>query len=432
MPHLSIKKLVSTTLIASLFMIQVPLPVSAASEQDVHTATQSGIEYLQANQNADGSIAGFGGETDWAVIAIEAKGQNASDFNSSSGNSAVEFMAANPPTLTAPATEIERKILAISAINQDTTSFRGIDYNARFATHHANDQIGDTALLNDDIFGVIAVEATKDPDLFAMAQDGLNYFLAHQQSDGGFSYTTNTCDFYCGSDSNDTAAAIIAIYAAEDMSLTHASLSTSKDMAITYLLSTQQADGGFGYDIFSPSDGSSTAWGLMALNVIGSSVHNQAMQARDWLLANQNSDGGFSFAAYGYTDSDASTTAHAILALLGTTWLLNPEPLQSPPPNTPDTTSEPKVIEQSTGIQPLALGQNLNYPTDQTPDVVLASTATKAVQGTSEINETRPSNTNQSSRTDVSKSNMALYGVPVLLLIAVGWYVIQSSKKQEA
>ncbi len=423
------KKLIPSLILTILVMVLIPLPASAATDAEVVAATDDAAEYLADNQNNDGSISGFGGETDWTVVAITAKGEDPAEFDSSTGNSTVDYMKDNVTPDSALATDVERRIIAIDAAGQDTKNFDGVDYNAKLAAYHNNNQIGDVTLLNDDIFGVIAIGATDDDSLLAMAQDGYDYFLAHQKPDGGFSYTTATCDFFCGSDSNDTAAAIIAIYAGEDMNLTHTDLQEIKDKAIAYLLSTQKPDGGFGYDTISPSDGSSTSWALMALNVIGDSVLNQALSARNWLLANQNSDGGFSFGAYGVTSSDTYTTAHAIIALQGTTWLLNPAPITATATPTP-TSNEGDPEDTQTKSETASTSSSSNSNQGQ----VLAATTTDK-NSPNQDNKASGGNIGASAATEESTGggngiSYSLYGLAALFFIAAGWFVIQSRQKQ--
>jgi hypothetical protein len=413
----------TTTATSSSDQTAAPITQTATSDQAALAAAQAGVNYLAANQNTDGSIAGSPGATEWSAIAVEASGQSASDFsNSSSGVSANDFIATDTPAPGAPATDVERDAIAVAATGGNTTDFAGTNYDATLASYDNANQIGDPTLLNDDIFGVIAADATQDPALKTEAQDGLNYFLANQGADGGFSYTTDSCAF-CGSDSNDTAAAIIAMNAAVAMQLSNPNLAASQASALTYLLSTQQPDGGFGYDDFSPSDGSSTAWALMALNSVGETVQAQALAARNWLLADQNPDGGFSYGAFGITNSDTYTTAHAIIALLGTTWLLQPNPIRSEPLIIAPTSAADKDI--STSLPMATLASTITNPMTsttptspvQTPAQTVATTVAKPIHIATKA-------TNVTSK---STHHYVLYGVLVLALIAAAWYVLQSS-----
>lgn len=425
-----IKRILATVALSIVLSLQLVSPVLAAtSNETVLAAAQKGVDYLNDGQNADGSIVGLGDVTDWAVIAVAANGDDPAAF-ANGGDSAIEYMHDHPLSPAALATDVEKRILAIVAADEDTTNFGGVDYNALLATYHNNDQIGNETLLNDDIFGIIAIAALNDPTLTAMAQDALDYLLANQDASGGFSYTTESCA-YCGPDSNDTAAAIIAMQAAEKMGLTHADLDQAQADALNFLLDTQQDDGGFAYDQFSPSDGSSTAWSLMALNSLDESVASEATLARDWLLANQNTDGGFSFAAYGYTDSDVSVTAHAVIAILGTTWTLLPEPIQpAPVAPTPAPTPAPTAVlvtYSSPQPTPTPAPAPTPAPQDTTPAGVLNEQTPPTEKSTETPATPETPGTEEQKK---PKPNYTLFAVAILILVATVWYVLQSKPKQ--
>ncbi len=434
----SVKRITLGVVSTLLITLQLSSPVLAASDETARAAAQTGMNYLAANQQTNGSITGFGGETEWAVIADVAAGHDPAAFSQPSGTSAIHFLESDAEAAATPATTIERKALAIAAAHQDLTTFGGIDYIASLQAQHQSNQIGDPTLLNDDIFGIIAIDAAQTDSLRATAQDGLDYLLAHQQADGGFSYTTTTCAF-CSTDSNDTAAALIAFNAAEHMGLTNSSLATAKDKATAYLLSTQMSDGGFGYDIFSPSDGSSSAWGLMALNMIGDSVQVQAQTARDWLLAHQNADGGFSYAAFGLTDSSTAITAHAVVALLGSSWLLRPTPMQPPAttssaPITPVTSSSAAPSTTAPALQTAAAGVALAASSTPTDIQVESSPAPQQPAQTKGAHTTKTYPTKAPAKSSTSsKTNYAPYAaLPALFFVAGGWFVLQSRNKPES
>jgi prenyltransferase/squalene oxidase-like repeat protein len=416
--------------------LAVPAPVLAAVNPDAQSAAAAGLKYLNDNQNADGSISGFGGESEWSVEAVQAAGQQASTF-AHGGSSLLDFLKTDAPGPGTVPTTLERKIIAISAAGQDPSSFGGVDYESLLSAQHLSGQIGDPTLLNDDIFGIIAIDAAHDSSLLPEAQDALDYLTAHQGADGGFSYTTASCA-WCGADSSDTAAAIVAMYAASDLGLGSPSLDAARSAALNYLLGTQQADGGFGGDASSPSDGSSTAWALIALNTIGSASASSAASARDWLLNDQNPDGGFSYGAFGVTDSDTYTTAGAVTALLGTTWLLRPVPISiatgtgggtsTKQPNlpvpaaaqvTPQSSQPSQAPEQPAAPPPAASADPSGADTDTTGQVKGASTAKP-----SRKNTVRPV------ATQADKRSYSIYFLAFLGSIAIMWFVLESRKTQ--
>jgi hypothetical protein len=337
---------------------------------------------------------------------------------------------------------LERKIIAIAAAGQDPSNFGGTDYMALLSAEHAGGQLGDSTLLNDDIFGIIAIDAAHDTSLLPEAQDALDYLLAHQGTDGGFSYTTD-CSVWCGEDSSDTAAALIAMYAASDLGLTPSNLDAPKSQALAYLLTTQQSDGGFGADTSSSSDGSSTAWVLMALNTVGSSVDKSASSARTWLLNDQNTDGGFAYGAYGITNSDTYTTAGAVLALLGTTWLLNPAPTPITTVRPPQPPSSPVGSGGGSGgssAKTVASSTSSGGDSAQTTGTASSQTAaaTPAKSDSSKADndgsgQVKGSSTSDAAKPDKKNANKAghkaaAYGAALLILVAFIWFMLESRK----
>lgn len=401
-------------------LVFIPTPVFAETNTEIQNSVQAGVQYIADNQAPDGGITGLGGESDWSVVAIEASGKKASEFENT-GNSLKDYLATDALNTSSTATTIERRIIAIEASGGDSANFGGIDYQALLQGKYFENQIGEKILLNDDVFGIIAIAAIENDDLKNMAQDSLNYLLSNQAGDGGFSYTTDTCA-WCGSDSNDTAASIIAMHAGEKLGLLFNS--EAKNKALVYLLSTQKDDGGFGYDVYSPSDGSSTAWGLMALNTFGDSVKSQALLARNWLLNNQNTDGGFSFGAYEFNQSDTYTTAHAIIALLGSTWLLSPAPLN--------------INQQTAGRENTE--SEFSAPTQAKPNINLVSSTSQAPEQTAERENEgsvlaatgESADFNQKTKplvANVSAASTAKYfGIGLISLVALAWFVLESRK----
>lgn len=418
-------------------LLLIPVPALAAVNPDPQSAATAGIQFLAAHQQTDGSISGLGGESEWSTEAVQAGGLQAATF-AHGGSSLLDFLRNDVPGAGTPATTLERKIIAIAAAGQNPASFGGVNYESLLDAQHQSGQLGDQTLLNDDAFGIIAIDAAHDSSLTPTAQDALDYLLVHQGADGGFSYTTASCA-YCGDDNNDTAAALIAMYAADDLGLTNAGLSAAKTAALNYLLSTQQADGGFAYDQFSPSDGSSTAWSLMALNTLGDAVSFQAAQARTWLLNNQNPDGGFSFGAYGTTTSDTYTTAHAVTALLGSTWLLRPAPLpigQIPVPaattgGSGGGTAAPAATSTA-ATAAAAVSNNDTVAASQPENNDTSVPASDAeVKGANTVGSAVPK-AKKPTATTGHNSRYAAYAAGLLCLVALIWFMLESRKPKGA
>ena len=245
----------------------------------------------------------------WITIGLAALGASSipSDYlKSVSGSTAIEYAA---------------PILAITSLNQDPQSFGGKDYIAELKKYFINGQIGDPANINDDIFGVLALVSAGLPTSDSVLAGAKNFILANQQANGGWGFSVNG-----GTDSNMTAAAIVALIASK--------VSVSDDSiqkGFEYLKTAQNNDGGFTYDPQSQfgtdSDSSSTAWVLWALNAA-------AINQSDWiksgntpsayLESNQAAAGYFKYQANSLEDSFSGvTTAYAVIALSGKTLPLN-------------------------------------------------------------------------------------------------------------
>ncbi len=461
MYKVNFKPLALSLIISLTGVMQLPLSAWAATDQAAQAAAQKGLDYLTASQQSNGSISGSSGATDWSVVALEAGRKDTASLRAG-GASAIDYLKTDVPSATAPSTDVERKIIAIAAAGQDVKNFGGTNYVNRLLTYHTDHQIGNPTYLNDDIFGIIAAAASGQADLKSTAQDGLDYLLSYQKADGGFTYTTAPCGYFYGnpnnnpltdpcdydntSDSNDTAAAIVAMYAAEQLGLTNSNLTSALNHAVTYLLSTQQsADGGFGYDGYGPSDYNSTAWALMALHTIGGSVQAQALQARDYLLLHQNADGSYD----GYFGEDTTTTAHVAIALLGTTWLLRPAPLMpvTPSPVQPagsDSQPVPAVAPSTSSIvtnASPAASKKLIVTSSSSGDtgLIAANTAPAADDTQSPVPQVKAATItaqpeNKTAAPAVAKTSKinhaAIYGVAVLVLVASGWFVLESRQKQ--
>ena len=367
---------------ALVLSILVPLSTVAtsfaATPSDIYETADKATAYLTSLQQADGSISGYDGSSDWAAIALSAMGITNTKLNISIANEVA------PTTVSG----IERKILALSATSQATSG-----YDALLAKNYQDNQLGDPTLLNDDWFGIMAIIAAKDTADYPIATGSVSYIINHQDiATGGFGYCADAST--CGVDSNDTAAAVIALASARKAGIVNPQLDTAIASAIKYLQKTKQTDGGFGYDTNSwttSSDSASTSWVLMALNTVADNSLNAIVSAaQNWLISAQDSASG----SYGYQwngyNADTPTTANAVLALVGTNWLLNPTPIGRPAPvvvQTPTPTPAPAPSPQPiTNPVPSPItttdsaSNNMSTPG---VDIVATDTSNGAVQGAS-------------------------------------------------
>ena len=219
-----------------------------------------------------------------------------------SGNSAIDYT---------------KPILAITALGADPRTFGSNDLVAKLKSFHQQNQIGDTATVNDDIFGILALLSAGETPNDGAVIDAKNFVLQNQNPNGGWGFAVSG-----GADSNITAAGIVALKSAGV-----ASTDEKIIKALDYLKTAQNTDGGFTYDPKSSwgtqSDSSSTAWVLWALNSLGineSSWSKEGHSPSEYLASTQVQAGYFEYQpGSGENSLSADNTAWATIALEGKT-----------------------------------------------------------------------------------------------------------------
>lgn len=298
-----------------------------AADKD-QRAVNDGIGYLKSQQQPSGQIAGFNGVSAWAAMAFAGGGIDIASI-SKGGSSLLDYLKNNPPATGASATEWEREILAITAAGQNPFNFGGKNYVLALEGLANNSQIGDANLINDDMFGLLALISSGNGSSSQVKQDALNFILANQGANGGFGWSKTS-----GPDIDTTAAAIQALEAGKDAGLTNSGLNPAIANAKTYLLSGQNPDGGFGYLPGETSNGSTTAWAVMALSALGESGE-PLQKAKSFLVSTQEENGSFKWTSA--FAGDTFTSSYAVLALEGEYWPVKifegPSPSPSPSPS---------------------------------------------------------------------------------------------------
>ncbi len=376
-----------SVIVPVLALALAPAENAFAISADNQTPVANGAAYLQTQQAADGHIGASASETGWSAVALSAAGFDLSTVHTSGGTSLRAHLAANAPGAAAAATDWERSIIAITADGQNPYNFGGTDYVAHLKTFAASGQIGSATAVNDDLFGLIALSAARDSLSDTVLTDALAFVLAAQHADGGFSYTTDPAT---GSDTNDTAAAIMALKALQNAGLASTAVTTALTNATSYLLGTQNADGGFPYDPLTPpawggpvSDVSSTSWVVMAFDALGQANAPAGTNAQAYIRAAQSADGSFPYQAP--AAGDVFDTTPAVTALAGGQFPLSvyagllpgqgddinlqsrsPSPSPSPSPSvtpTPSPTPAGSVLGASTTPPASATGTVLGSST---------------------------------------------------------------------
>lgn len=234
----------------------------------------------------------------WITMALAASGEKNID---------VDYLQSVSGTL---ATDYAKAILALAAAGENPYSFGSIDYVEKLKTYYNNGQFGSDTLLNDDFWSILALVSVGQ-DSGAEVASAKDFIIQNQNSDGGWGFAVSG-----SSDSNDTAAAVMALIAA--------GVSESNDKiidALEYLHSIQNDDGGFGYESQATSDAGSSAWVLTALNKLDqqlSAWEKNGNTPVDHIASLQDDDGGYWWVEPGTSDwNNKAMTAFAVIAMSG-------------------------------------------------------------------------------------------------------------------
>lgn len=369
-----------------LLILAVSIVPTVFAQNLNQQAIDDGITYLRSQQDANGQIFGFPGITAWAAQAFASAGVDPATVKNG-GFSLLDYLSSSPPATSSPATDWERAILAITASGVNPYNFGGIDYVANLETYHNNAQIGSATLLNDDVFGLLALISADHDAPSDIKQDALDFILSHQNTDGGFSWSTTG-----SSDTDDTAAALQSLVAAQNTGMSAPNLSSAITNAKNYILSAKNSDGGFPYLKGDLSNTSTSSWVVMTLSSLGLDETIESTNAKSYIRENQEQNGSFKWQPS--TTGETFTTSYAILALTGKFWpLLTPSPTVTPsttPTPTPTSTPTSTPTPTPTNI-PTSTPSPTNIPTHTpTPTVVPTNTVTptpKAYRRSQEFEE---------------------------------------------
>lgn len=304
-------RVLGTLLGISLLLTSVPAsPVVAAGTypyESNSSEVSDALDYLRDQQDTDGKIADFATSA-WGVMAIVAAGEDPSDWRVDANPSVVDYLATSAGSPAAP-NDYSRMILAIVAAEQDPTDFGGRDFVSLLEAAFDGRQIGDSSLLNDDFWGVMALAAAGNNATTSDAvQNSVSFILNNQNSDGGWSWGVGQ-----DSDVDSTASALMALVAAGQSAGSNAVAD-----GLAYITSTQMDNGGF--ESWGATNSATNAWAIDAIVVAGQDPTSEEWKSDtgnspvDDLLTFQNDDGSFNWSS---DDSSALMTAYAINALMG-------------------------------------------------------------------------------------------------------------------
>lgn len=348
-----------------------------AATPDVSSNIASLVSYLESQQDASGKINGFGGETSWTIMGLASINVDPNTVENN-GVSLVDFLENNPPAADA-VTAWERDLLAVVAAGEDPFNFGGKSYVSKVLGFANSNQIGSTAAINDDIFGVLALISAGPSADQTTISNSVDFIISQQNSDGGWSYAVGN-----SSDNNDTAVAIQALKAAKNAGFNNSGIDEAINDGVEYLKANQNQDGGWGYAGTGNSDGASTAWAIQAL--IGEDSHVSSGLA--FLAGVQEQNGGVQYqAGFG---ADTFTSSYALSAFAQKSFPVKiftdiivdpevPEATPTPAPNPPSQNTRPDTsLEEDgdvlaaatgglpdTGIKPTDISQEFANKTNE-------------------------------------------------------------------
>ncbi len=281
---------------------------------------QRALTWLAGQQNADG---GFGSPESSAsataeiVVAFGSAGIDAHSLQSAQGKSPLDFLGTQVSTYNADGGEVGRLILAAVAGGQDPHNFGGYDLVVSLTQHLSPTGQFGTAHQYRHALGMLALSAAGE----TVPPTSTQWLKDQQLPGGGWGWAGDPAD------TDTTALAMQALVAAGEPLTATAIVS-----ALDYLRGIQGEDAGFCYAPIwgTDSNADSTASAIQALIAAGQDLNDWAKGGRtpmETLQHFQKADGPFVYqwGGWGGPVDNAITTYHAVPALLGRTFPIQPQ-----------------------------------------------------------------------------------------------------------
>lgn len=334
----------AAAILGALFLVPA---ASAATQAEVQSSIGKAVSYVESQQQADGAIAGFGG--DWSATALAAAGVDASQVRLAAGDPSfqdalqAEFSESEwtGDPLPSGATGYGGATLIAYAAGIDPARISAeSNLPAQLAGTWSSTTGGFGSGTNGAAFGVMALRRTPLP-AWALAPS-VEFLRRTQHTDGGWTFSGSTSQASLeGESEQDTTGSVVA-------ALCEAGVPTYDPTvadALAYLHGQQiPATGGFAYVYGEPS-ADVAAWivsGLRACGIDPQSAEWTTTAGKtpiDFLLTQQEADGSFAYAGSG----NLYTTQGALRALAGGVFTADP-PSHRATPTVADGTPVPHVL----------------------------------------------------------------------------------------
>lgn len=297
----------------------VQQPNILITQSQISEAANKILNYLKSQQTPDGKIID-GTITDWSIISFGAHGQYAEEIKNATTSLLdyeKKYNLDDPSDLNSCAT-YPRHILALLAAGVDKNDSAILGLKEKMNTVCYQNNLYGLNGINDDVFALIALLSIGEDINQPIIQTTISTTKSWQMDTGAFSWPDwfNQDNKVAGDDI--TGAAINALkYAQNQGASVDASIFTK---AKSYLKSTQQADGGWGWGT---SDIMTTSWVLMGINALGETQNDwfTASSTNPWYpLVNQLKPDGYYESAWVPGTADWFALKHVVPALLGKNW----------------------------------------------------------------------------------------------------------------
>jgi len=342
------KKLLRAS-IGLLILFLVPMPAYAFSPN-----IESGISWLSANQNPDGS---WGSNADLAILDTSTVLDTFKSLNigSPAYSNGVTWLSSQAPLST---DFISRRVISLSIAGVDVSSDLSALVNIRSSNGGWGGDADYSATIIDTALALQALKAANYSDQNVI-NAALGFLLATQNPDGGWGFYPAACST-CQTDPSNVYMTAMVSGTLQQFTPT-TSLVKAINKATDYLVAHQNTDGGFGT---SQSTIYETALTYIAL--VGVTTDETVLgKAANHLTSQQLADGSWL--------DDPYATALAIKAL----YLAENKPQLPPPPDKGTATG--KVIDSSTNALlkdvsvTLESNQGISTTTDQAGTFSLAN-----------------------------------------------------------
>ncbi len=285
----------------------------ASAPYNYTTNLASAVEFLNESQYPTGSISGFS-NSGWAALGLVAAGEDPSTgiwvpyghsligyLRNNSGDEVLHSPpGTNPPCLNS-LEAIARMVMVISATaGKDPTNYGGVNYLVMLKSYYDGEQFGYNATVADDALAILALVACGDVK-DKRVNGSVDYILAHQNSDGGWSDSGNKS-------SVDVTAYVIQALVAAGVDKESDALKA----ALEYTKNNQNDDGGY----TNVRTTSSVIQAIIAAGDNPLSYTKNDINPLEYLLNLQQEDGSFNYSPDMSFFPPVSTT-HTISALCG-------------------------------------------------------------------------------------------------------------------